>query len=530
MAGYGQDLRRKLESATRGELLQLCWVGTDRQIYDAIDSLIRDGKVTIPDTEVRRATINLARAGAFHVGIEFGSMGVRTVPAQVDLPLLRLNRLIGQIYDLSSPTDNADLAWLLRGFSGTSVESSLANFLRTVDPSQAVHSLVLWRRNNVDRALEHLMMSKDDFKDPEDPTSLREIPDEVLVRKLMWRLGFQQVELVRITESFWMRHRELAQQLRDMNPNHAASIDATKSAAHLLFTELEGVLTDSLEYVSWALTYDHPSAESPFVFKTSQGTQARENLHTWWKGQRGEGLKLNGQPSLYVLSRSFQVLAALLRDMQAKRDSFGRSAQGRPRYAGKTDLRRFPFESTRVFLDLLPDSQAYIIDGLEAITEILVRADVSGVRNDVAHYRRSTLEMERLDAALDATRRAVEKIEALGFARILFWSDGTQKDRWGRVTHHLKASDGSEFSVLRPSPFQWVGFPRLNQPQYIMRSAKFAEPSEVLRFGLGCESQFAEMWSNYPRRRRGIGSEFHNKLESAGDVARSTHRVLPAPR
>jgi hypothetical protein len=531
-AGFEQDLECRLSNANRGTLLQLCWVATDRQIYDALDSLVREGKVKIPDTEIRTAMINYTRAGAFRVGIELGSLGVRTSPGNTSLALLRLNRLISQVYDFSSKADSEDLDWLLRGWGppGTTVQSRLANFLRATDPAEAVKSLILRRRRNVDRAFEHLMMSADDLKDPEDPTGLRDVPDDLLVKKLMWKLGFKQVELASSTQEFWRRHRELAQQVRDMNPNQVASIDATKTAAHLLFRELEGVLLDSLEYLSWAFTWDHPSAESPFVFKASLGVKSRERLHNWWKSQRGESLKLNQQPSLYPLTRSFQVLATYLKELQSNPDQVKRKDSNKPSYAGRTDLRKFPFESTELFLDLSSESQGIILDGLNFITETLVRADVSGARNDVAHFRRTALEMQRLDAAIEATRRAVEKMEALGFVRIHFWSDGNQKDRWGHVTYHLKAADGSEFAILRPSPFQWVGFPTLDEPQYLLRSAVFAEPNEILRFRLGCESQFAEMWGNYPRRRCGNDSDFISTLESPGDIARSTHRILPATR
>jgi hypothetical protein len=47
-----------------------------------------------------------------------------------------------------------------------------------------------------------------------------------------------------------------------------------------------------------------------------------------------------------------------------------------------------------------------------------------------------------------------------------------------------------------------MGLPALSQPQFIVRSASFAEPNEVLRFTQRFESEFSRLWISYPARRK----------------------------
>jgi hypothetical protein len=70
----------------------------------------------------------------------------------------------------------------------------------------------------------------------------------------------------------------------------------------------------------------------------------------------------------------------------------------------------------------------------------------------------------------------------------------------GRRTAMLANGSGRQIALFRPSPFTWLGLPSLPNSWYVVHSARFAEPSEVLRFGVEFDSPYAKMWSDYPRR------------------------------
>jgi hypothetical protein len=44
--------------------------------------------------------------------------------------------------------------------------------------------------------------------------------------------------------------------------------------------------------------------------------------------------------------------------------------------------------------------------------------------------------------------------------------------------------------------------PALSEPQYIVHSAAFAEPNEVLRFTRRYDSPFSRLWEEFPKRRQ----------------------------
>lgn len=160
------------------------------------------------------------------------------------------------------------------------------------------------------------------------------------------------------------------------------------------------------------------------------------------------------------------------------------------------------FRSTAPFLDLTAPSQARITEGLKEVTKVLTKAEVNLVRNDYSHYRRNAPDVSRVERALEATRQAVTRIETLGFCRLLFTPMQVTLDPWGRSHHEFKGPRSYEHAFTRPTRYDWMGLPGLSTASYLMRSASVGEPTEVLRFVRRYKSEFADLWSGYPSRRR----------------------------
>jgi hypothetical protein len=93
-------------------------------------------------------------------------------------------------------------------------------------------------------------------------------------------------------------------------------------------------------------------------------------------------------------------------------------------------------------------------------------------------------------------------MENLGFCRLLFVPAAVSTDRWGQSRHEFIGPRSYEHAFGRPTNLDWMGLPRLSEPQYLMRAASFGDPNEVLRFTRRFDSAFAQMWAGYPHRRR----------------------------
>ncbi|MBR7830257.1 hypothetical protein KDK95_28400 [Actinospica sp. MGRD01-02] len=520
--GYGSGREEKLEEANSGTLLQLCWIARSNEIAKAIDALISSNVVKIAPGEVRKRQLTEDCLGPFELFGEVGAYGFRSKSLDDDLPLLRLQRLVGGLYDMTKSEDREELNWQLRSVEGPNIESRLADFLYKHDPASVVENIVLARKQNVDVAFEKLHITNQGL------SATGVSSDKDLVNQILWKLGFDLPLPTKRTELFWRYHGEMTQLVRDALASSSINIEKIKSAGALYFPELEGVLEDSLQYAWWALTNDHVSSRRPFVYAQSYGEEAWRSLSDYQKKDKNlENLSLNGRRTLYPLVNSFGHFSSFLKDLCVHADEYVRAVDAAPGYVGKTDIQKFPFAHTVPFLDLVSGSQDALIEGSATVSILLRAADVVGMRNNLAHFQKTPVELGALEQALDATRRAIERLEAMGFCRMIYAISERSTDRWGRSTVTLTGADGSAISLAQPSSFKWVGMPNLGVPQYLFKGAIFESPGEMLRFSDDPESSFSKMWDNYPRRCRYSTYRAGGEAASAVDAAASSHKILP---
>jgi len=154
------------------------------------------------------------------------------------------------------------------------------------------------------------------------------------------------------------------------------------------------------------------------------------------------------------------------------------------------------------FLDLVISAQDRLVEGLKDISALLVKSEIASARNDQLHFRRSAADLDALMKTLDLVATAVQKIELLGIIRDLFYPDKTEKDRWGRRTIYLSNRRGKEIALARPTSYGFLRLPSLSTAQYIVTSAQFAEPNDMLRAVPASKSAYSAMWSKVPQRRQ----------------------------
>ena len=211
--------------------------------------------------------------------------------------------------------------------------------------------------------------------------------------------------------------------------------------------------------------------------------------------------------TLHPLCQGFQRLARILENMQQDEKNWKRPTAEYPEFAGNTDIQDFPFVHKAPFLDLTPDSQARIIATFREASRALIEAKVPNLRNDQLHYRSTQSDVSELDRALGVIERVVSDLQYNGFVRVLFYPERHEVDNWGRATFHFKDRTGRRIAISRPSRYIWINLPALGQPQYLVTSAQFAEPHEMLRVTLSMKSDFTDMWRDIPLRRKPSGRD-----------------------
>ncbi|MGC5662743.1 hypothetical protein ACN261_20450 [Micromonospora sp. WMMD723] len=477
------------------ELLQLTLCASNVAIFSGIDTLVMDETIKVPLGEVRRPVVNQGEeTGAYGLEPELGRFGLRIRSSDLPLGLMRLRRLVGQMYRMDDERDRQDLEWQLRGEEGPSLEAKIEHYLQRGEPRQVVSSLLLARRSNFVVAASRLSLAEEILT-----------TDDERVNAVMWKLGFSVEDLLDPHKDFWQLHEKVLQALRQAPPTLTSrDVDRIRGNTGAYFPQLESVLREALYYTTWALTTDHASSPRPFVYRPSVDEEgARLRLDALGRGSRQEGefaVRFNTKPDLYALTRGFQILGDLLSEQEALSGDFERAASGIPDWAAKQELQSFAFRSTSPFLNLLPDSRSFIVQQLRMISQRLVSAEAHEARNEWAHGRQSIPDIEILKRAVDAIRDAVTWLEDAGFCRQVFRRVKTTSDDASRQEILFLDGRGREFVFHRPSRFSWLDLPSLGHSQHIMPAARFAEPNEVLRFVSESDSPFAQMWQDYPVR------------------------------
>ncbi|CAN02987.1 hypothetical protein [Clavibacter michiganensis] len=493
-AGRAEDMIRAL---ARPEMMQLVLVAEESWLAKGLDKLVRNNLIIVPKGEIRRPVTNRrSHSGAFDLVPELGHHGVRFVSSDPGLASLRERKLLDKLYLRDSGTDTEELDWQLRGFDSDDLDERLENFFRSTDPRAAIKRMVLARKTNMIAACEEVGI--------EDGSSLS---DDALVETILWKLGFD----VRFESDphkyFWDLHQRISVLTQSSRISGIGESETFRGVASSFFTELEGILTDSLAFSTWVLLNDHTSSSFPFAYDNEMdrftGFALLQEAHEQSPNDAEQFQFNSDRHELFTLIRGFGVLGKELERLQGQQEYHRRPADEFPSYDGKTELKTYLFARTIPFLNLTISAQERLKSGLAEISALMVSVEVNQVRNDYSHYRRTSPEIDKMAKALDAVGSAVRVIENLGLARLLCSPTEVQVDAWGRSRHKFAGPRSTEYMFARPSRYDWMGLPGLYSPQFIVRSASFAEPNEVLRITQRFDSDFSRMWSNYPSRRQG---------------------------
>lgn len=489
-------LRGAADFVTQGlgqpQLLQLLLLLPDPMIISALDECVQKDKIHVPRTEIRRPVVNAERfSGAWGAQLELGARGTRVATRTADVPTLRLQRLVAELYGVEVASAADDLDWLLREVDGPSLEARLAEFLRTTTPADVVLRLIAMRKDKVMGTATHLRFSL--------PTCSS---DAEVVEHVLWRLALTADAPSDPHESYWRQHEALEQRLTTAAVSPLLDEDAIRSLAANYFVALEGVLDDALHFATWVLTYDHFLSGRPFVFRP----QASRRHSTDYLNQLAKAVPeqtpdySDERATLYSLCVGFKLLAQDLVSLAKRAEEFTRPAHERPEYFEHTPLQSFPFNHTLPYLDLQPDARIRVSSTLSEVGRVLLDSRISEIRNQQLHFRRSRADSDRFVYCLKAAREAVHLLEVSGLSRLEFGSARREVDQWGRSSVRFSDKRGKEVTFARPSRFSWCGLPELRERQYLVTSATFAEPNEMFRFVLQEESPFASAYDDFPRR------------------------------
>ncbi|WP_162602843.1 hypothetical protein [Streptomyces sp. CS090A] len=488
LRGKAQDISKDLN---RAQMMQLCLTLDDRDLINALDSLVHSGAIRVPGEEVRTSMVNGSAFGRFHITAEMGPHGVRLHSRGMNVAPLRLRYLIESMYRMDHVEDREELDWQLRNEEAESLEAKLDKYLQNVSPRTVLETLVLARKSNAVTACEVLRL-RDGAAESADFISI-----------ILWKLGFASLLTMDPHRKFWNLHEDMERMVRAVPGSPLGpSLDEFRGAAANYFVELETILDDSICFTVWALTNDHITSKRPFTYAVDEEIR---RSHSWLQQASSSStdnlLDYGERVSLYALCRGFQVISSELIKSATSRDQYIRSMHDIPAWASQQRLQKFPFHHTTPFLDLTDDAREAVVKRLQEISRLLVSEEVYSARNDWLHGRRDVISSEKMRSSLQAIRSAVQLIEDCGFARIPYAVSDRTTDGFGRRVATLGSARGFRFSLTYPNRFDWLDMPGDGDVIHIMNAAVFSAPNHVLRFTSEMSSEYTEMWADYPKRK-----------------------------
>ncbi|MEU0468916.1 hypothetical protein ABZ215_33345 [Amycolatopsis sp. NPDC006131] len=495
-------LRGKSETITsklnRAQMLQLICTADNESIVAALDALVAEQQIKVPEGEVRTATVNRDTSyGPYSLFAELSRLGVRLQSRRTSIAPLRLRQLVDKMYNLQEQSDRDELLWQLRAEPEESVERRLQRHLQNEDPSEIIERLALARRSNVIVASEYLKF------DERIPRS-----DAMLVDTMMWKLGFPVDTFPDKNARLFSLQEEILLEIRRKDSEASTEFyENLDSLCHKFWKELEDVLYDSASYVTWALTTDHFTSQKPFTYREDVDPLTSLLSLNDDEDNSEHKVEFSDKPNLYALCRAFQRLAGKLSGIQVDKSKYKRDDSQYPEWSKVEELQVFPFDHTIPFLDLADDSQASIIELLKSVSKLLLGAQVSELRNATNHPRRSPTSLEQLRVSLENTREAISLLESNGLCRLTYSLASHEGDAMERQKMMLSHRRGYQHVIYLPNSYSWLHFPRPTEPQYVMGSARIKESAEVLRFTRSVDSPFAHMYSDYPIRPTGLARE-----------------------
>ncbi|MDE8669556.1 hypothetical protein PY310_13315 [Pseudarthrobacter sp. H3Y2-7] len=437
----GQD--QDLELMNRPQLLQLLFMLPDASLVEILDSSVQDSVISIPGDEVRRPRTNASlRSGAWNLRSQISRLGTRAVSVDSSLPLLRLSSLARSLFDVDSPDEIEELAWILRGTVGNTPRERLEEFLRTSEPIQVIETLVLARRANANKVCTALGIPIN-----QDNRSLRD--------SILWKLGFPLPRSSDLRDEYWRLHHGLESLAKTASVELTRTAEGLRAASSDYFVCLERFLFDSLSFATWALLEDHYSSNDPFVFFETQARAFTISTLNATVDESEDKYGLSDEPVLSSIVEGYIRLSKLLGNLRERSELHRRDSDGFPQFAKLTSLQQFPFAHVHPFLDLLPESQVKLKDALAEIGSELKNSGIMTARNGLHHAKTRVPTVAEVEEALQKARAALDRLESVGCVRGTYSIASTHINAWGGATTTL-TSNGRSISFSTPSAFAWT--------------------------------------------------------------------------
>ncbi|MBO9604994.1 MAG: hypothetical protein J7639_03545 [Paenibacillaceae bacterium] len=512
---YPEDIRKFLPRAIakkgspvniaeclgKNQIFQLLLLVSNVEIANSIEELINSNIIKIPVTELRASRFTYKRLTAYNITCQCSRFGIRAIPRNRNISTILLKNLINELY-----SDEEELAWKLRHCEGHSNTDKLERYLNNTDPKDIVAEFILNSKFFTTRTFNYLGCGK--FSLPKN-----EKEEEFLIEKILWKLGFDIGLYPNEVPLYWERLNKFCDTTRTHIGSTENDKEMIRSSAVNFFVSLEQVLDYSLSFSTWLLFIDHYS-NSEFKFNLKKAQKFTANFLNSRQADLEEKIVYdeNGKNTLYPLIQGFKLLADQVNKAIINEVQYIRSPGEFPSFYGRSNINKFPFLHNILLLDLSPEDIKNTVYLFELITHELTSANVCSVRNKIEHKRDDFPTTEEIEQACAALERITRKMQDAGVLPTIYLYSGLYKDEYGRGYDKLVNHEGDKIEIFTQNQYR-SKLPSNNVPQIVVPSIRLNKSIEPLRFAYKEDSDFVNMWIDFPKVRENVQEEFVRSSE-----------------
>jgi hypothetical protein len=479
------------ESVDVAGTLQLLLLASDESLTMALEKLIHEKRIVVPDTETRFVRGVALLAGWLDDACECSRLGVRFRSIRANMRAARLRKLVLDAYETSPDL----LMYKLRYYDGSNLQQKVDAYVQTADPQQVVDDLLFKYPGQLERAIRSLKYGH--FPQP------RSADDEAeLTRKVLWKLGFDQLTYPRMVSQFWDYLARFRQACTQFNPSEEQGRESIRSIGVNLFVALEAILDAALSFTCWAVFQDH-YRRTNFLYRPSTARSFMAETLVSVPGPDGKPMLYDagGRNTLGPLISGLTGLATLITEQRGRSAEYRCGGDELPKYFHKTKLELFPFQHRRAMYDMDASDLDALIETLTSVRAGLDRSHVAAVRNWVDHHRLDFPSKQEMEEMCVGLTTEIRKLEVFGLIPLLNTFAGTTTDGYRLTRSTVRDYAGRETTIIEPVEYRTHRMPGARTPQVVLRGVRVFNQTDRWRFTYAEESQYRDLWSDYPRRR-----------------------------
>lgn len=510
---YPEDLRKVLEGKSqfkkiligfpekivdglnKSQIAQLILVVSDQKIINTVEKMIDKNNIIIPVTELRSPHYAYGFSSWLESNCQCSRFGIRTNPVEINASILQLKNVLKQIYTEDEEKRKL-LEHKLRFEQGMTTFEKLDNYLHREDPKNIIKTMIFEIPGNLDKTFHILKYGH--FIIPQTGRD-----EDIVTDKILWKLGFNIGLFPESPALFWQRLKEfedIAQHNKGITENDKADI---RGKGTNFFVSLEEILDDSLSFITWALLSDHYYI-TKFKCDFEEAREFMALKLNNYEISDSIKLKLNssGKNNLFGLIKGFTALAEICEEIISEPDKYLRPDNEIPGFHNKSNIQLFPFLHKSMILDIRENELKILLSQLKEIPKDFEKSDIMNIRNNSDHKSNEFPSSERIIKTCREVSQIVLRMEEMGIYPLVYRFSQKNKDEYGRGIIELKNYKGRTIHVYKPSLFEACYLPKTDIPQIAVPCITVGDSNEISRFGFVEESNYQEMWKNYPRRKK----------------------------